>query len=35
LRPAMDLIRKLIARRDMTRIAVQKPGFKLELESYG
>jgi oxaloacetate decarboxylase alpha subunit len=35
LRPAMDLIRKLIARSDMTRIAVQKPGFKLELESYG
>ncbi len=35
LRPAMDLIRKLIARGDMTRIAIEKPGFKLELESYG
>jgi len=34
LRPAMDLIRKLIARKDMTRIAIEKPGFKLELESY-
>jgi oxaloacetate decarboxylase alpha subunit len=32
-RPAMDLIRKLIARTDVTRISVEKAGFKLELES--
>ncbi len=30
-RPAMDLIRKLTARRDLTRVSVQKPGFRLEL----
>jgi len=30
----MDLIRKLIARGDMTRIMVENPGFRLELESY-
>ena len=34
LRPAMDLIRQLIARTDMTRVSVEKPGFRLELESY-
>lgn len=34
LRPAMDLIRKLIARTDITRLSVEKAGFKLELESY-
>lgn len=33
LRPAMDLIRKLIARTDVTRVSVEKAGFKLELES--
>jgi oxaloacetate decarboxylase alpha subunit len=33
LRPAMDLIRQLIARTDVTRVSVQKAGFKLELES--
>jgi oxaloacetate decarboxylase alpha subunit len=35
LRPAMDLIRKLIARRDLSRICVEKPGFRMELERYG
>ncbi|MBN8831587.1 MAG: biotin carboxyl carrier protein [Sphingomonadales bacterium] len=34
LHPTMDLIRKLIARGDMTRIMVENPGFRLELESY-
>jgi len=34
LRPAMALIRQLIARTDMTRLSVEKAGFKLELESY-
>jgi oxaloacetate decarboxylase alpha subunit len=34
LRPAMDLIRQLIARTDLTRISVEKAGFKLELESH-
>jgi len=34
LRPAMDLIRKLIARTDLTRVSVEKAGFRLELESY-
>lgn len=35
LRPAMALIRQLIGRTDMTRLSVEKAGFKLELESYG
>ncbi|MDE2263929.1 MAG: biotin carboxyl carrier protein [Gammaproteobacteria bacterium] len=30
-RPAMDLIRKLTVRRDLTHISVEKPGFRLEL----
>jgi oxaloacetate decarboxylase (Na+ extruding) subunit alpha len=30
-RPAMDLIRKLTARRDLTHVSVAKPGFRLEL----
>jgi oxaloacetate decarboxylase alpha subunit len=34
LRPAMDLIRQLIARTDLTRVSVEKAGFKLELESH-
>lgn len=34
LRPAMALIRQLIARTDMTRLSVEKAGFKLELERY-
>jgi len=34
LRPAMALIRQLIARTDMTRLSVDKAGFKLELERY-
>jgi oxaloacetate decarboxylase alpha subunit len=34
LRPAMDLIRQLMARTDISRIAVEGAGFKLELESY-
>lgn len=34
LRPAMDLIRELLARTDVTRISVEKAGFKLELESF-
>ena len=30
-RPVMDLIRRLAARKDLAHIAVEKPGFKLEL----
>jgi oxaloacetate decarboxylase (Na+ extruding) subunit alpha len=30
-RPAMDLIRKLTARRDLSHVSVEKPGFRLEL----
>ena len=30
-RPAMDLIRKLTARRDLSHALVEKPGFRLEL----
>jgi oxaloacetate decarboxylase alpha subunit len=33
-RPVMDLIRQLVSRTDVTRLSVQKAGFKLELESY-
>ena len=33
-RPTMDLIRKLLGRTDMTRISIEKAGFKLELESF-
>ena len=33
-RPTMDLIRKLLSRTDMTRISVEKAGFKLELDSF-
>lgn len=29
--PAMNLVRQLIARRDITYISVEKSGFKLEL----
>jgi oxaloacetate decarboxylase alpha subunit len=35
LRPAMALIRQLLARTDMSRVNVEKAGFKLELERYG
>ena len=31
--PVMDLIRQLTARRDMNRVCVEKPGFKLELST--
>jgi oxaloacetate decarboxylase alpha subunit len=34
-RPTMDLIRKLLARTDLTRVSVEKAGFRLELESHG
>jgi oxaloacetate decarboxylase alpha subunit len=30
-RPAMDLIRQLTARRDLSHVTVEKPGFRLEL----
>jgi len=30
-RPAMELIRKLTARRDLSHVSVEKPGFRLEL----
>jgi oxaloacetate decarboxylase alpha subunit len=30
-RPAMELIRKLTSRRDLTHVSVAKPGFRLEL----
>jgi len=32
--PAMSLIRKLTARRDLWHVSVQKPGFKLELRRH-
>lgn len=34
-RPLMDLLRTLLSREDLTRISVEKAGFKLELESGG
>lgn len=34
LRPAMALIRKLLARTGVTRVSVEKAGFRLELEAY-
>ena len=30
-RPALDLIRKLTSRRGLSHVAVEKPGFRLEL----
>lgn len=33
LRPAMALIRQLLARTDVTRVSVEKAGFRLDLES--
>ncbi|MGH8327594.1 MAG: biotin carboxyl carrier protein, partial [Steroidobacteraceae bacterium] len=30
-RPAMDLIRKLTSRRDLTHVSIEKPGFRLRL----
>jgi oxaloacetate decarboxylase (Na+ extruding) subunit alpha len=30
-RPALDLIRKLTSRRDLTQVSVEKPGFRLQL----
>lgn len=33
LRPAISLIRQLLARTDVTRVSVEKAGFRLELES--
>ena len=32
-KPLMELLRGLLAREDMTRISVEKAGFKLELEA--
>ena len=32
-KPVMDLLKELLARTDLTRISVEKPGFKLELEA--
>ncbi|RKF18346.1 biotin carboxyl carrier protein [Altericroceibacterium spongiae] len=34
-RPVMQLLRRLLARTDLTRISVEKAGFRLELESDG
>jgi oxaloacetate decarboxylase alpha subunit len=31
IQPAMSLIRKLTARRDLTQVSVEKAGFRLEL----
>jgi oxaloacetate decarboxylase (Na+ extruding) subunit alpha len=31
LKPVMSLVRQLAARTDLAHVAVQKPGFKLEL----
>ena len=33
-RVLMDFVRELLAREDLTRISVEKAGFKLELEAY-
>jgi len=30
-RPVMELVRKLLARRDLTHVALEKPGFRLQL----
>ena len=32
-RPVMDLVERLLARTDLTRISVEKPGFRLEIEA--
>jgi oxaloacetate decarboxylase alpha subunit len=32
-KPVMDLLRVLLARTDLTRVTVEKPGFRLQLES--
>jgi oxaloacetate decarboxylase alpha subunit len=32
-KPVMDLLKDLLARTDLTRISVEKAGFKLELEA--
>jgi oxaloacetate decarboxylase alpha subunit len=32
-KPVMDLLKELLARTDLTRISVEKAGFKLELET--
>ena len=32
-KPVMDLLKALLARTDMTRVSVEKAGFKLLLES--
>ncbi len=34
-RPAMDLIRRLTSRRDLSHVSVEKPGFRLELRRSG
>ena len=33
-RPVMSLMRQLTARRDLSQVSVQKPGFKLELRQH-
>ncbi len=35
IQPALSLIRKLTARRDLTQISIEKPGFRLELRRGG
>jgi oxaloacetate decarboxylase (Na+ extruding) subunit alpha len=32
-KPVMDLLKELLARTDLTRISIDKPGFRLELEA--
>ena len=34
-RPALDLIRKLTSRRDLSQVSVEKPGFRLQLRRSG
>jgi oxaloacetate decarboxylase alpha subunit len=33
-RPVLDLIRRLTARRDLSQVAIDKPGFRLELRRH-
>jgi oxaloacetate decarboxylase alpha subunit len=34
LRPVMDLVRRLAARRDLTEVSLAKAGFRLELRAH-
>jgi oxaloacetate decarboxylase alpha subunit len=34
-RPVMALVEQLLARTDLTRVPVERPGFRLELEAAG